>query len=322
MPSPLQRLLPLLVQLADGEERTSLAELSRLDGRSATHLQRVFQATIGESPLQFERRVRLQRAALSLALTGSSILEIALDAGFDSHEGFTRAFRRHFGCSPGELRRRVSQHRGRHAPFSESAPPTTTTPGPPADRRLAHRIAPCVGLYRAPLYSEPNTKRSHSRRGDVTMDYEIEKKSIEKTGFLYQRRDVAPDQLAQAFGEIFGAVFQHAISNGLELAGRPTARYPKFGPGLITVEAGMPIAGEIAPAQGFEVGHLGGCTVAATHHLGPYDALGEAHQAVERWIAEEGEEVAGYPCEIYVTDPGEEPDPGKWLTEVHWPLVE
>ena len=68
------------------------------------------------------------------------------------------------------------------------------------------------------------------------------------------------------------------------------------------------------------IGSIGGGTVAATNHLGPYDKLGEAHQAVERWIADQGEEVGGHPCEIYVTDPGDEPDPQKWLTVIHWPL--
>ncbi|MFN5728868.1 MAG: helix-turn-helix domain-containing protein, partial [Pseudanabaena sp.] len=35
------------------------------------------------------------------------MIEIALDAGYDSHEGFTRAFRQYFGVSPSEFRGQI-----------------------------------------------------------------------------------------------------------------------------------------------------------------------------------------------------------------------
>ena len=101
----LEELLPLLAQLieVDGEIKT-LADLAAVDGRSLFHLQRIFSAEVGESPLQYSRRVRLQRAAASLLVTSKTVLEVALDAGFESHEGFSRAFRAMFSQSPKQFR--------------------------------------------------------------------------------------------------------------------------------------------------------------------------------------------------------------------------
>ena len=56
-------------------------------------------------------------------------------------------------------------------------------------------------------------------------------------------------------------------------------------------------------------------------HTGPYDGLGEAHAAVEQFLAEEKLQKAGAPREIYVTDPGEVPDPKDWKTQVIWPVT-
>ena len=60
--------------------------------------------------------------------------------------------------------------------------------------------------------------------------------------------------------------------------------------------------------------------MAATLHVGAYDKLPEAHGAIQQWVEEQGLKTAGAPWESYVTDPGEEPDPKDWKTEVFWPV--
>lgn len=69
-------------------------------------------------------------------LTGNdSVLDIALASGFESHEGFTRAFRRRFGMTPSAYRSRGSQ--------------SPTTPDQAREhRRLIAAVGPCVGLLR------------------------------------------------------------------------------------------------------------------------------------------------------------------------------
>lgn len=51
------------------------------------------------------RRLRLERAARQLRRTEARVLDVALGAGYGSHEAFTRAFAAHFGAGPDQWRR-------------------------------------------------------------------------------------------------------------------------------------------------------------------------------------------------------------------------
>lgn len=79
-------------------------ELSKLANLSPHHFHRIFRGITGESILEYVRRLKLERSARRLRTTEQKVIEIALDAGYDSHEGFTRAFRQYFGVSPSEFR--------------------------------------------------------------------------------------------------------------------------------------------------------------------------------------------------------------------------
>ncbi len=98
------------------DEHPTLADLSRRSGYSPFHLHRHFTEIVGETPKQHILRIRMERAAYLAAITDESILRIALDVGFQSHATFTRAFRRHFHCSPVEYRAaaRRAQHERLH----------------------------------------------------------------------------------------------------------------------------------------------------------------------------------------------------------------
>ena len=95
-----------LATLADtldqgSEERARRLHLSR------HHLDRVVSAAGGETPERMRRRLLLERAAYVLVTTDRPVLDVAIEAGFGSHEAFTRAFTRAYGTAPS---------RWRHAP--------------------------------------------------------------------------------------------------------------------------------------------------------------------------------------------------------------
>jgi len=64
----------------------------------------VVSAVAGESPGRFRRRILLERAACRLIAADSGVLDVAVEAGYSSHEAFTRAFRRAYGVAPSEWR--------------------------------------------------------------------------------------------------------------------------------------------------------------------------------------------------------------------------
>jgi hypothetical protein len=60
----------------------------------------------GEPPAAFRRRILLERAAYRLLTTDRTLLDVAVEAGYGSHEAFTRAFTRAYGVSPARWRGR------------------------------------------------------------------------------------------------------------------------------------------------------------------------------------------------------------------------
>jgi AraC-like DNA-binding protein len=76
-------------------------------------LDRLVVAAAGEPPGGLRRRVLLERAAFQLRTTDRTILRVALDAGYGSHEAFTRAFERAYGRAPAAWRSVAAPlHRG------------------------------------------------------------------------------------------------------------------------------------------------------------------------------------------------------------------
>lgn len=98
----------VLSQALDDHELTG-ADLAARVHLSRFHLDRVIAAAAGEPPTGLRRRVLLERAAYRLLTSRRTILQIAVEAGYSSHEAFTRAFTRAYGSSPAQWRRRPTR---------------------------------------------------------------------------------------------------------------------------------------------------------------------------------------------------------------------
>lgn len=95
---PLRRLLDAVLET----EGSSLEEMAAGARMSPFHFHRTVRSRAGETPAAIRRRVRLEQAAWRLQ-GGDSVTDAAFGAGYDSVEGFSRAFRRAYGCAPSEL---------------------------------------------------------------------------------------------------------------------------------------------------------------------------------------------------------------------------
>jgi AraC-like DNA-binding protein/effector-binding domain-containing protein len=312
MQKPLNEFQPIFAYIAAHlDQDVSLGALARKAKISPYHLHHVFSASTGETPKQLALRLRLGRAAVLLLISDDSVLDIALSCGFDSHEVFCRAFRRRFGTTPSQYRQRGfatpvdTSHQKAHALF-------------------VGQIGPCVSLYHL---SEKGRRRTHH------MSYTVTKIEIVPQPVIIGRKRVKRSEIAQTIAQVLSQVFQFAQQRGIALTGLPFTRYVEVGPGLITMEPGMRVAGssndplQIDPSwlTGTEdiavrTDVLPGGPAAFTLHKGAYDKLPDAFAAVEEWIEREGLVPAGPPWESYVTDPAEYPNPADWKTEIFWPL--
>lgn len=297
MAAELTQFLEILAEQAeDRGRRVSLAELAGRAGLSPSHFQRTFARLVGESPKTFVRRLQLEYAAAQLITTTGSILDVALESGFDSHEGFTRAFRAHFGSTPRAFRAHGELDPGvreRHAALIQS-------------------VGPCLHLFRTSTNPDKAPKK---------MNYDITRKSLEPLTLLCKEVSCTHAEIAESLGQCLPAAYGYAMGNSIPMLGPPITRYAKWGPGIVTMQGGVPVPAGTEAGDGLMVIELAATEAAVTVHTGSYDGLGDAHAALETFLHENGLESGGPPLEIYLTDPGEVPDPAEWKTMIQYPIA-
>ncbi|WP_395373738.1 AraC family transcriptional regulator [Marinicella sp. W31] len=83
----------------------TVASLAELAGMSRAAFADKFNQLIGQTPLQYLTLWRMQSAHQALSMTDQSILEIALDHGYQSEAAFNKAFKKMFAMTPGKSRK-------------------------------------------------------------------------------------------------------------------------------------------------------------------------------------------------------------------------
>ncbi len=112
-----QRIVRTLVYIQEHlDDALELDQVASVAAFSSFHFHRIFRGLVGETMKEYVRRLRLERAARDLKRLDEPITQIALQAGFEAHESFTRAFGDMFGQSPSAYRTA-----NKHAPESDSS---------------------------------------------------------------------------------------------------------------------------------------------------------------------------------------------------------
>ena len=152
------------------------------------------------------------------------------------------------------------------------------------------------------------------------MAYEMEVKEIDRQPAVGIRVTTTQTEIGSTLGQLYPELWSYLEGKGIHPAGPPFARYHDCQPDRIDLEAGFPVSTAITGDERIVATELPGGQVVSTMHVGPYDTLSQAFEALETWFKEQGREMGGAPWEVYWTDPGEEPDPARWRTEVVWPI--
>jgi AraC family transcriptional regulator len=101
-----ERILRVLTHIQEHlDEALDLEELARVACFSSFHFHRIFAAMTGETIADHVRRLRLERAATEMRSGAKPVIQVALEAGYEAHAAFTRAFKAAYGVSPTEFRR-------------------------------------------------------------------------------------------------------------------------------------------------------------------------------------------------------------------------
>ncbi len=92
------------------DDTVTFQSVARQAGMSQWHFQRAFKALTGETLKTYIRSRRLSNALPKLLNRDLRIIDIAMEAGFESQEAFTRAFKKSFSMTPGEFRAIGEKH--------------------------------------------------------------------------------------------------------------------------------------------------------------------------------------------------------------------
>lgn len=135
------------------------------------------------------------------------------------------------------------------------------------------------------------------------------------------RARVAPSALGATLGELLPAVSQFLREQGVPPASAPTLFFHHHDEevGVFEIQAGMFVAEEQPGSGRVEAGSVEASEVVRCLHRGPYQRLGETHDAVRSWIVAQGRSSGTPRWESYLNDPSVVPAE-ELLTEVVFPL--
>ncbi len=151
--------------------------------------------------------------------------------------------------------------------------------------------------------------------------YEIESRALAEQDTAVEYATLKTTEIGPFLGKTFGEVASYLERKGAGPAGMPFARYHPSAPDTFEVEAGFPATTPTSGEGDVEPSDLPGGPAAVTVHVGPYDTMQPAYEALRNWVREQGGVTAGDAWEVYLTDPDANPDVSTWRTEVVQPYT-
>jgi effector-binding domain-containing protein len=157
------------------------------------------------------------------------------------------------------------------------------------------------------------------------MKIDIVIREIKEHPTLTIRENTNLASIPEKMGKIFSEILAFMSEKGITPAGAPFAYWHSMNPesiskGVFDMECGFPVNSPLEGEGQIERSKLPGGKVITSMHIGPYDTLAETYEEVLSWIKERGYQVDDDMWETYLTNPCEEPDSSKWMTEIFYPL--
>lgn len=150
------------------------------------------------------------------------------------------------------------------------------------------------------------------------MTYRCELKERQEQPALSVRTRAADEDLPEVVGKTYGAIMRYLEELGEQPVGMPFAAYYNMDVQNLDVEIGFPVARELVGNGEIQPSALPGGKVASALHVGPYDQLGAAYEALAEWTKVHGYETSGVSYEFYYEGPETPPD--ELRTEILFPL--
>lgn len=278
----------------------SLEALARIGCFSPFHFHRIFSAVVGETPLEFVQRVRLEKSAMLLTYgAAESIASVALSCGFSSPAAFSRAFRARFGIPPSAWRTRRNRKTGK------------------AVRKSGKALSPSA------LYVRVSDKRHNHRTGRNTpMDVSIRELPARRVAYVANLGGYDSSKIGAAWDRLC------SWAGPLDLLAPPTEFIGiSFDDPAVTPKdrcryyACITVPEEIVPPAGVGVLAIRAGRHAVMRYDGPLSGIAGAYARLYgEWLPASGHQPGEEPAyEVYFNTPEDDPE-GKIVMDICIPL--
>jgi AraC family transcriptional regulator len=281
-----ERIIRTLVYIQQNlDADLDLEQLAAIANFSRFHFHRVFHGLVGESLQQHIRRLRLERAAKQLKVGSEPVIQIALQAGFETHEAFTRAFKAMFETSP-------SDYRVAHKPAPES---------------LSGTHFDDVKGFHPPDYGDP---------------LQVEVKEIPPMRVVFLRHVGPYSEVGATWSRLMSwAGPRGLLGPNMKTFGIVHDDPAVTAADKIRYDACVVVSRPVQPEGEFGVLELPGGRYAVATHRGPYEKLSETYQRIYgAWLPKSGYELGDTPAfEQYLNSP-QSAKPEDLVTLIHVPI--
>ncbi len=278
------------------DDPLSLEHLATIACFSPYHFHRIFRGMLREPVKEHIRRLRLERAASQLKLFDKPVMQIAFDAGYETHEAFSRAFKTAFGMTPSQFRslcrlRTPLQHPARPDHFS-------------------------VHYKEGKQLENFKTMRPSQQSPEITI------KNVPQMRVAFVRHTGPYSGCGQAWEKLCTFMGKEGLLGGQSRLIGMSHDDPEVTPpdrirydACVTVDDAFRAQGEIGTQT------IPGGDYAVTTHFGPYEKLNHTYARIMgQWLPRSGRELGNSSCfEVYLNDP-DITDPEDLITDVYVPL--
>ncbi len=144
---------------------------------------------------------------------------------------------------------------------------------------------------------------------------------VEPMNYYSIAGDVQWKDISEFLGNSYGQIMAYLGEDAKNMTMQPFAIYHEWNEEamMAKMEAAIAATSEKPGTEKIKRGTTHGGSALKAIHIGGYDTEAE-HNAMYKYTQDNGIEMVGSPWEVYVTDPGEEPDTAKWVTEIYYPV--
>ncbi|MBM3437144.1 MAG: hypothetical protein FJY07_13120 [Bacteroidetes bacterium] len=127
--------------------------------------------------------------------------------------------------------------------------------------------------------------------------------------------------MGQTMGMSFGLLMDFIGTRGAQMSGTPFAIWYQWDDtAKFVYECAVPVVYKVKGEGDIRFLDTYAGKVVSAEHWGDYSTSGYSWEKVMNYVGENKLEQNGDPWEVYVTDPGSEPNPEKWLTVLYYPI--